>query len=70
MSLLFQINAILLNFLFQESWKNKKYPRFHKNINQHEFLTLISISWAPNLQIRPISERSCDTEEWLLKIQL
>ncbi len=30
------MNAVLLNFVFmKESWKNKMYHGFHKNIKQH-----------------------------------
>ncbi len=52
----FQINAVLLNFLFiSESWKKVSW-----------FLTLKiirNVSWAANEQITMISERLCDTKD-------
>ncbi len=64
---LFQINAVLLKFLFKESrfCTKKKVP---SNIKQHNFFsTLIlirNVSCVPNQHIIIISERSCDTEDW------
>ena len=57
--IIFQINAVLLNFLFiKESWK--------KNIVHKYFVQLytINVSWAADHHIRMISEGSCDTEDW------
>ncbi len=57
---LFQINAVLMNFLFiWEYWK-KMYHGFHKNNEAAQlFSTLIiirNVSWAANQHIRMISE--------------
>ncbi len=63
----FQINAVLLNFLFKESWKKKIYHCFHKRyLAEQLFLLLIirNVSWAENQHIRMISEGSCDTGDW------
>ena len=58
--IIFQINAVLLNFLFiKESWKKKNIV--HKYFVQ---LYTINVSWAANQHIRMISEGSCDTEDW------
>ncbi len=60
---LFQINAVLLNFLvIKESWKNVKCS--HKNINLFSILLRRNVSWAANQHIRMISEGSCDSEDW------
>ncbi len=57
--ILFQINYVLLKFLFikKEYWK-KLYHSFHKILAAQQFLTLIirNVSWAPNQHIQIISE--------------
>ncbi len=58
---IFQLNAVLLNFLFiEESWKKCI------TVLSQLFLALIisNVSWAPNQHIRMISEGSCDTEDY------
>ncbi len=66
--MIFQLNAVLLNFLFRESWKNVlPLQKKIKNEAAQVFSTLIKIrnvSWAANQHIRMISEESCDTEDW------
>ncbi len=54
---LFQINAVLFNFLFiKESWRKITFSK-----NQ---LIIKNVSWAANQHMRMISEGSCDTEDW------
>ncbi len=58
--IIFQLNAVLLNFLFiKEIWKKCI------TVLTQLFLALIisNVSWAPNQHIRLISEGSCDTED-------
>ncbi len=51
----FQINAVLLNFVFIE----------YKAAQLFSTLIIIrNVSWAANQHIRMISEGSCDTEDW------
>ncbi len=56
--IIFQINTVLLNFLFIcESWKIKMY---HKNIAQHNTIFNIDNKSAYYYDFW----RSCDTEDW------
>ncbi len=64
---MFQINAVLLNFLIL-----KKHS-FHKNMKHTTVFNIDNKKcfWAANQHIRMISEESCDTEDWSnMKIQL
>ncbi len=63
---LFQINAVLLKFLFI---KNAEKNFLHKNMKQLFWSKMLSTlirdaSWAANQYIRMISEGSHDTEDW------
>ncbi len=53
---MFQINAVLLNFLLSKKPKNKLYSAV--------FNIIINVFWAANQHIRMIYEGSCDTEDW------
>ena len=62
--ILFQINAVLLNFLFiKESWEIKCVTDSTKKLFS-TLIIIINVSWASNHHIRVISEGSCDTEDW------
>ncbi len=68
---LFQRNAVLLNFLFiKESLKNVNGSNktvFAEILRSNSVSTLIiirDVSWAANQHIRMISEGSRDTEDW------
>jgi len=59
--LLFQINAVLLNFTFLR----KKITVYHKNIKHFNIDNNKKCFWADiDQHIRMISEGSCDTEDW------
>ncbi len=57
--ILFQINAVLSNFLLKKILNKKMYHSFHKSK-----LVIFNDSRASNQHIRMISEGSCDTEDW------
>ncbi len=68
-NVIFQINAVLWNFLFiNESWK--KNHDFHNNNKKAAqlFSTVVIVIrngfWAPKQHIRMSFEGLCDTEDW------
>ncbi len=67
--ILFQINSVLLNFLFTaRSWKIKYITVSRIIFEASELFSALiiirNVSWAENQYIRIISKGSCDTENW------
>ncbi len=66
--IIFQINAVLLNFLFIKESCKITYYGFHKKYEAAKLFSKLiiirNVSWTANQYISMISEGSCDTEDW------
>ncbi len=60
---LFEINAVLLNFLFIKEFR-KNVAQIYSAAVLFSSLIKINVSWAANQYISMISGGSCDTEDW------